>query len=89
MAASFSGGVLHFGQLLLFLSLVHLSDVHDELLVFLWYKAGHHVVATLSYQPLKDNSSLEPEVTTSILTPAQDAGHLKRRKRTLFTGITL
>ena len=69
-ASSFSGGVLHFGELLLLLSLVHLSNVYDKLLMFLWHEAGHNVVATLSYQPLQDDSSLESEVATSILTPA-------------------
>lgn len=69
-AASLSGGVFHFGELLLFLPFVHLSNVHNKLLVFLRHKAGHHFIATLSYQPLKDDTSLEPEVATSVLTPA-------------------
>ena len=79
MAASFSGGVLHFGELLLFLSLVHLSNVHNKLLVFLWHEGGHNVIATLSYQPLQNDTRLDPKVISSVLTPAQDAGHLKKK----------
>ena len=69
MAAFFSKGVLYFGQLLLFLSLIHLSNMDDQLLVFFWHETGHHIVATLPYQPLQDNTSLEPKVTPRVLTP--------------------
>ena len=51
--------------------------MYDQLLVFLRHKVGHHIVATLSYQPLQDNTSLEPEVTPCVLTPAQDARNLE------------
>ena len=68
--------VLHFGELFLFLSVVHLSDVDHQLLVLRWHKAGHDVVATLPDQPLKNDASLESEVAPSVLAPAQDTGDL-------------
>lgn len=66
-----------FGELLLFLSLVHLSDVYNKLLVFLWHEAGHDIIATLPNQPLQYDTSLQSEVTACVFTPAQDILHLQ------------
>ena len=73
--------VLHFGELFLLLSLVHLPDVDNQLLVLLRDKVGHHLIATLPDQSLQNDASLEPEVATSVLTPTENARHLHGKEK--------